>query len=124
MIIIDGESFDVPVVSMKRRADFLDKFAERTENGVLNRELIGVYFNYQLEFGKAPTIAIYADLWEKLTEPEEFHTVTVPDVDGADFTFTAYFSNVKDEIQRVRNDGTTHFKGLTVNFTAQSPART
>src|SRR5512142_2537375 len=100
MIIIDGVTYDVPVASVKRTADFLDKYAERTEDGVLHRELIGVYFNYQLQFGSngvSPTE--YAALWNKLTEATEFHTVTVPDESG-DYTFTAYFANVSDELKK------------------------
>ena len=36
-IKIDGEFFDVPLVSIKRTGDFLDKYANRTEDGVLHR---------------------------------------------------------------------------------------
>lgn len=123
MITIDGEVFNINVLSpIKRKADFLDKYAERTVDGVLHRELIGVYFNYQLQFGSSADVTEYARLWNKLTEPEEFHTVTVPDEDG-DYTFTAYFSNVTDEIHR-SIDARRFFKGLTVNFIAQAPART
>lgn len=122
-IIIDGVTFDIPVLAITRRADFLDKYAERTIDGVLHRELIGVYFNYSIKFGQTTDTAEYAALWEKLTEPEEFHTVTVPDEDGTAYTFTAYFSNVGDELRRL--DGATAFwKSLTANFTAKSPERT
>ena len=51
MIVIDGEQFKIDVLSVKRSADFLDKYAERLANGHLRRELIGVYFNYKLQFG-------------------------------------------------------------------------
>lgn len=119
-IIIDGSTYNVPVKQMKRKAEFLYKYAERTMDGKLHSELIGVYFNYQIEFGQA-AMSDYADLWEKLTEPEEFHTITIPDEDG-NITFEAYFSNVSDVFKRV--DGTTRYmKDLTVNFIAQEPAR-
>jgi hypothetical protein len=121
MVIIDGITYNVPVVRLTRRADFLDKYAERTEDGVLHREMIGVYFNYQLEFGSSASPAEYAALWQKLTEPVEFHTVTVPDAGGS-HTFTAYFSNVGDELRRVR-DAEAFWKSLTVNFIAREPAR-
>jgi hypothetical protein len=62
-------------------------------------------------------------LWSKLTEAVEFHTVTVPDTDGVDFTFTAYFSSVSRKLRKW-NDGTTKWRGMTVNFTAQSPKAT
>lgn len=121
MIVIDGVSYNIGVKSLKRTAEFLDKYAQRTENGDLQRELIGVYFNYQLEFAPTNDAAEYVRLWDKLTEPEEFHTVTVPS-DSGNYTFTAYFSNVGDEIRQIRN-GKTYFQALTANFTAKSPAR-
>lgn len=123
MITIDGITYNIPVVSLERTADFLDKSAERTEDGILHRELIGVYFNYKLEFGRPTTLAQvteYAALWNKLTETTEFHTVTVPDESG-DYTFTAYFANVSDKLVRSK-DGINFWKNLTVNFIAQSPA--
>lgn len=120
-VVIDGQVYNVPVVSIKRRADFLDKMAERTNDGKLHRELIGVYFNYQLQFGQAP-MADYAALWKKLTEPVEFHTVIVPDEDGS-LQFEAYFSNVGDELVRIKGE-TRFWKNLTVNFIAREPART
>ena len=123
MITIDGTDFVIPIVSLKRKAEFLDKFAERTEDGILHRELIGVYFNYTLQFGRTNDTTEYAALWEKLTEPVEFHEVTVPDVDTVPVTFTAYFAGVSDEL---RKDTTakTFWKNLSVDFVAQEPART
>jgi predicted ATP-grasp superfamily ATP-dependent carboligase len=122
-IVIDSTTYDVPVISIKRKADFLDKFAERTEDGILHRELIGVYKNYELAFGRTTNTTAYAALWAKLTEAVEFHTVTVPDLDGASFTFTAYFASVSDELQRTTS-AKTFWKHLTVNFIAQAPALT
>jgi hypothetical protein len=121
-ITIDSTVYDIPVISIRRKADFLDKYAERTQDGVLHRELIGVYFNYEIRFGSSTDVSEYAALWLKLTEAEEFHTVTVPDESG-DYTFTAYFASVSDEVRRVT--GAANFwKNLTVNFIAQSPERT
>lgn len=121
LIIIDTISYNVPIVSIAVNAEFLDKFAERTNDGKLHRELIGVYFNYQIKFGQA-SMTDYAALWAKLTEPVEFHTVIVPDEDG-NFEFSAYFSNIKTKLSRVK--GTTRYwKDLTVNFIAEMPART
>jgi hypothetical protein len=120
-IIIDGTTYDIPVLSIARTADFLDKYAERTEDGVLHRELIGVYFNYKIQFGSSTDTVEYAALWNKLTEAEEYHTVTVPDESG-DYTFTAYFASVGDSLRKA---GAKNFwKSLTVNFIAQSPANT
>ena len=121
MLYIDGIGYKIDVLSVKRTADFLDKYAERTENGDLERELIGVYFNYKLQLGPGTDRTEYARLWDKLTEPVEFHEVTVPDEDG-DYTFTAYFSNVADELLRKVAEKN-YWKNLTVNFIAKKPAR-
>lgn len=79
-------------------------------------------FNYKLQFGPGLDRKEYARLWDKLTEPVEFHEVTVPDEDG-DYTFTAYFSNVGDELLRKKAEKN-YWKNLTANFIAQKPART
>lgn len=121
MLYIDGIGYKIDVLSVKRTADFLDKYAERTENGDLERELIGVYFNYKLQLGPGIDRTEYARLWDKLTEPVEFHEVTVPDEDG-DYTFTAYFSNVADKLLRKVAEKN-YWKNLTVNFIAKKPAR-
>lgn len=122
-IVIDGETFDVPIISIRRKAEFLDKYAERVETGELKRELIGVFFNYELAFGRTTDTTEYASLWAKLTEVEEFHEVTVPDFDGNgnQYTFDAYFAGVSDELRR-ETDTATFWKNLVVNFIAKSPA--
>jgi hypothetical protein len=122
MITIDGIVYNVPVLSLEERADFLDKYAERTEDGALQRDLIGVYFNYKLTFGRTTNTTELAALWLKLTEPVTFHTVTVPD-DAGDVTFTAYFSGVGRKVWR-QTDTALFWHTLTVNFTAREPART
>ena len=118
---IDGEIYNVPVLSgVKRNADFLDKYAERTDDGDLKRELIGVYFNYKnIKFGRQTddNYNEYNRLYNKLTEAEEFHDITI-----ANQSFRAYFSNVSDEMYLFKNNKA-YYKNLTVNFTAKMPAR-
>jgi len=122
MITIDGVTYNVPVISIDETADFLDKYAERTENGDLKRELIGVFFNYRIVFGSNAATTELAALWLKLTEPVESHTVTVPDEDGDPYTFTAYFANVKRSLRR-ETAAQTFWKNLTADFIAMSKAR-
>jgi hypothetical protein len=122
-IRIDDDTFDIPVIALDETCDFLDKFAERTEDGVLHRELIGCYFNQKIQFGTPNSTTELARLWLKLTEPTEYHTVTVPDDDGVDFTFIAYFASVTRSLRKWQATKT-FWKTLTVHFIAQSPART
>lgn len=120
-VIVDGITYDIDVVSVKRKADFLDKYADRTMDGILHRELIGVYFNYTMQMGISLNTSEYAALWAKLTEAVEFHTVTVPDESGTPYTYTAYFAGVGDELLKSKT-GVNYWKNLTVDFIAQSPA--
>lgn len=122
MITIDGETYNVPVIKLTRKADFLDKYAERTEDGKLQRELIGVYINYTINFGTGADTAEYARLWEKITEAQEFHTVSIPDGDGV-HTFEGYFAGIGDQMFRYR-DPQAFYKGLTLNIISRDPTRT
>ena len=109
-LIIDGQRYNVKVkIGIKRTADFLDKYANRTDDGDLKRELIGVYFNYKnISFDKQriSNYNEYNRLYNKLTEPEEFHDINI-----AGFEFRAYFSNVTDEMYKFK-DGKPYFKNL------------
>ena len=120
-IKIDGTMFDIPLVSIKRTADVLDKYAERTEDGDLKREVLGVYFNFQLSIGTIDDDNLYESLWDKLTEPVDFHDFELPITNGI-HKFRGYISSVSDEIEKVYSD-TAKFKGLSCKFTAKKPAR-
>lgn len=120
-IYVDGIYFDIPFISCKRTADFLDKYAQRTEDGDMKRELIGVYFNYNWKFGMDIGTETYKRLWDKLTEPVEFHDFTVPDLNGK-YTFRGYVSGVSDEMMKVLTDGV-KFGGLTCKMIQKTPSR-
>jgi len=124
MIVIDGVTYNVGILTpIARKAEFLDKYAERTEDGKLHRELIGVYFNYEMRFDpEVGSAAEYAALYLKITEPVPFHTVTLWDSLGP-YTFTAYISGVTDELNRIRG-AEVFWTNLVVHFIAESPART
>ena len=121
IVTIDGRAFDVPVIKLERQAEFLDKYAERVQSGELKRELIGVYYNYSLELGATSNKEEYHALWDKLTEPKEFHQVTLPDNMGM-YTFTAYIAGVKDGIIYAKGSNRI-MDGLTCDFIAKAPAR-
>lgn len=122
-IYIDGTYFDIPLVSVKREAKFLDKYAEREEEtGDLLRELIGVYINYTMNFGTIDDDDTYEKLWDTLTQPVAFHDVTLPST-KRHYTFRCYVSSVSDEMEKILDD-TVKFKGLTCKYIAKAPTRT
>lgn len=120
-ITIDGQFFDVPLISLKRTADFLDKYAERTEDGDMKRELIGVYFNYQMAFGTINDDDTYERLFDKLTEPVEFHDFELPTTKGK-YSFRGYVSRVSDEVYKITG-ATAKYKGLQCRYIGKKPAR-
>lgn len=122
-IMVDGTFFDIPMVSLKRNADLLDKYAERTEDGELQRELIGVYYNYTLTAGTSTDFGNtdYESFWDKMTEPVEFHDISIPTKNGY-YTFRGYISSVSDEYKKIL-DNEAEFTGFTCKLTAKSPAR-
>lgn len=119
---IDGEYFALEIVEMDMQAEFLDKFAERTQLGDLDRELIGVYEKYpSIKFEETTDVKEFNRLWKKLTEPTEFHTVQLPNPEG-DLTFVMYVSGVKAKLLRKYNRQY-YFKDLSVTFTPRAPTR-
>lgn len=123
-IIVDGTYFDIPLVSLKRRADFLDKFAERVETGDLERELIGVYYNFDLTVGTSSDFGDtdYDYFWDFMTAPVEFRDFSLPVKNGY-YNFRGYISSVSDEYEKILDDDAV-FKGFTCKMTAKTPART
>jgi hypothetical protein len=123
MIVIDSVSYDVPILrSPKIKAETLYKTAERTADGKLHSQLIGVYFNfYGVAFGSVYDSSLYTSLWRKITEPVEYHSITLYDESG-EYTFDAYFSGIESALKKVEN-GITYWSGLTMNVIAISPAR-
>jgi hypothetical protein len=124
-ITIDSTTYDVPIVSISRKADSLDKGAERTQDGVLHRELIGIYFNYDLTMGmSANNVADYAALFLKLTEPTEYHTVVIPGAPAGYETVQIYFGSIRDEMMRYQLNGVDYFRSLSFSIIARAPSRT
>lgn len=121
-IRIDGTYYDVPLMSIKRNFDVLDKYAERNEeDGDLLREILGVYANFTLSFGIVEDDGLYERLIDKLTEPTEFHDFSVPTTNG-EFKFKGYISQVSDEVMKIYSD-TAKFQNLTCKFTMKAPFR-
>ena len=122
-LTIDTTEYTVPVTACKRTLDSLDRFAERTQDGVLHRQLIGMYVNYQVTFARPHTpahVAEYAALWNALATPIEWHDFIMPD----GFAFTGYVgTGASDDIRKVWS-ANVFWESLTVNFIARSPAFT
>lgn len=122
IITIDGINYSIGVVKISRKANVFDKYAKRTVDGDLHREIIGVYYNYEIEFGSFWDMEQYDKLYDKLTEPQEFHIISVPTNKGIR-TFKGYIAEVEDEIEYVENNNRI-IKGLKCSFISKVPSRT
>ena len=122
-LIIDGITYNIPLVSIKRTADFLEKYAERTEDGDIKIETIGVYKNYTINIGLIDDVGTYDALFEHITDcTNRFHHVILPDA-GKQFDFYGYFSSISDEVEKVLATGA-QYKSLTWKMTSKKPFKT
>lgn len=124
IVSIDGKTYNVGIISIEREAPVLDKYAERTEDGVLHREVIGTYYNYKIKFGNnVGSPEDYDALYEVLTSPVEFHTISAPYGNKGTHTYIGYISSVKDKVMKNYESGTL-WNSLSASFIAKEPART
>jgi hypothetical protein len=120
-LIIDGIPYSIPIIELPRKADILDKVAERTEDGGLYREVLGTYINYQgVVFGTLNDTATYDALFDVLIQPIPYHMIELPINNKYAGPYKMYVSSVSDSVDRVLTDGTL-FKALTCNFTCVDP---
>ena len=119
-LVIDGIAYNIPLVSIKRTLDFIEKFAERSEDGDIKIETIGLYKNYTISIGTIDDAETYDKLIEHITDCENrFHTVSLPDA-SKQFEFYGYFSSIKDEVEKVLASGA-KYKGLSWKMTSKKP---
>lgn len=118
-IKIDGVEYKVPIVELQRKGDILDLTANRTEDGVLHREVIGTYYNYTLTIGVVNDPDLYNTLWNVLTAPVASHQIELP---HDHVEFEGYFGSCQDNIQMITDDGF-KAKGLSFNLVATRAAR-
>jgi hypothetical protein len=121
-ITIDGETYTIPLMSLKRKSDPLYKYAERVQSGSLKSELIGVFINYDVEFGQSLNdLNEYSALYSKVTEPVESHEVILPNENGG-LPFTVYFSPATDEIIKSKTTRN-YYRSLSFSIICCDPSR-
>lgn len=120
VITIDDIDFTPGLVKIGRKASVLDKFAERTIDGDLKREILGVYFNYTLEFSQFWDMNQYDKLFKKLTESKNFHIIKIISNAGVFEPFKGYVAGVEDVIEYVRGNER-KITGLKCEIIAKEP---
>lgn len=121
-LIIDDVHYNIPFASVKRTFDFLEKYANRTEDGDIKIETIGGYQNYSIKIGTVDDSEEYEKLYKHITDVENrFHHVEIPDIKKP-FSFYGYFSSITDEMEKIlEND--VEYKSLSWKMTSKKPTR-
>lgn len=117
---IDNIDFTAGLININRKVNVLDKYAERTIDGDLKREIIGVYYNYSLTFSQFWDMEQYDRLFNKLTEPREFHTIWLPK-NKSYYEFKGYVAGVEDVIEFVQGENERIVTGLKCDIIAKQP---
>lgn len=68
----------------------LDKYAERSMDGKLNREIAAKKIKYTLNWPYMPDNSAFIALWNTLASLPEYATFTLPHPDGTMHTFEGY----------------------------------
>lgn len=120
---IDGVEYPtILVTSLKRKFSVLDgSNAGRVKTGAMVRDVIGTYYNYTLglDTSEAST-EDYDALYEVLSAPADYHTLTVPYAQTT-ITFKAYVTSGEDDLLRMRPNN--KWSGMSINFIAIEPRR-
>lgn len=122
MIKIDGETFNVGIVKVTRKAN-LDRVSHGTTlDGTIHYDPLGTYFDYDVTIDtKMINIAEYDRLYEVITTPVEYHIVTMP-YGQETITFKAMIKTSNDSIiANYRNFR--KWTGLKISFEALEPQK-
>ncbi len=124
ILIIDGHDYsDNVFTSVRRTADVRDTdLSGDMLDGTYHRDLMGVYFDYEMKIlCKLYDAQTRDTLYELLVQAVESHEITLP-YNNTTMTFRAYIQTVKDDLYRIDSNGTI-WRNLTVTFKAQEPQK-
>ena len=118
-MFIDGIEIREPFAMIERRGETLDRYAARLRNGEIDRDIIGTYKNYSIQFGDMGKRS-YDALMCILTWAVPFHTFKIP-IEGGEYNeFTGYVANIKDSCYRITGHSE-YFKNLQCDLIAKTP---
>lgn len=125
-LTIDSTEYAISFRTINRTARPKYKYELVTENGTRHSELVGIYYDYDVEMRISDeSYATYRSLWQKITDGTEPYSIIVPDESVSGFnTFNCHFENISDVVDIARDDGTRRFRNLRFSIIAESPSVT
>lgn len=125
IVLIDGKAFNfiIPENGIKRSFEIVDTDkAGRLITGTMQRDIIGTYYNYSIEFrASSSNLDEYDEFYELISSPVDSHVIVVP-YGQNELTFNAYVTNGSDMLKCRKKDKNKWY-GLNVNFIAIAPER-
>lgn len=124
-IVMDGVTYStIHVRSIKRNFAVLDgPNATRMQNGSMQRDIIGTFYNYSMEIdADAASRSDYDTFYETISAPVNSHTIVVPYAQTT-LTFEAYVANGSDDL-KLMEPAANRWGNLSFNFIAMAPQRT
>ena len=118
-LVVDGKKFNVSIMKISREVEVLDKFAERSINGILTRKIIGVFTKFSINIDRFSS-PDYDSLYNYITRPIEFFTINLP-MKGTIVPVEGYISSISDNIKKIEKNGNILWDGLQFNFTPKKP---
>ncbi|MBR3280920.1 MAG: hypothetical protein IKI57_03625 [Clostridia bacterium] len=122
MITIDGQSFRIGIIKITRKASLNREDHGTTLDGRKHYDALGTYFDYDVTIDtKAINIHEYDRLYEVITQPVEYHMVTMP-YGQDEISFKASIKTSNDSV--IANY--TNFRkwnGLKITFEAIEPQK-
>ena len=122
---MDGVTYrTLHVTKLVRSFSVLDgENAGRVMSGGMQRDVIGTYYNYQVEIDPdAASRAEYDAFYRAISAPVDSHTLIVP-FGQTTLTFQAYVTQGQDELTMMENSAN-RWENLSFNFIAMNPERT
>lgn len=97
--------------------------AGRTMDGRMQRDIIGTFYTYHMEFDSSLSDPNeYDALFEALSAPVDSHMIIVPYGQSV-LEFEAYVANGDDDLSRIYRNESRKWDNLSVNFVAMDPVR-
>ena len=122
MITIDNVTYDVGITKITRKASFKKTSLGTTLDLTKHYDVEGTYYDYEITYNvRNMNLEDYNNLYEKITEPVEYHIVTLP-YGNETITFKAHLTASSDNIifdyKSARKWG-----GLKVNIESLEPQK-
>lgn len=119
--IMDGKTYNVQVMSLKRLFDIKEAIqAKYTQGGGIYRDLVGTYYNYQITVREKNGDREALDaFWDDISKPVVSHDCVFP-YNQTVLSQKMYVKNGSQDISRLYEDGAV-WKDITIQFFAKAP---